>query len=205
MSLPQSTPVTGVLAALALAAACASAPAAVTEAPSPTPSPTGTPAPTATPTATPTAAASATPTATMKPTASPSPTLTATPTTTPTATPSPSPSPSPTLTATPQPTPTPDPVARGRELARRHGCVVCHSQDGSPGQGPTWKGLYGKTETLADGSTVRVDEAYLRESILDPNARIVQGFPPDIMPQNFAQKLTEEDLQALMALIESLR
>ena len=65
------------------------------------------------------------------------------------------------------------------------GCVVCHTPDGRAGVGPTWQGIYGSEETLADGTTVTVDDAYIRESILDPNAKIVKGFPPNIMPPNF--------------------
>jgi cytochrome c oxidase subunit 2 len=71
--------------------------------------------------------------------------------------------------------------------------------DGSPSVGPTWKGLYGKTETMADGSTAHVDEAYLRTFIRDPKARVVKGFAP-IMP-NF--DLTDQELSALVAYIKT--
>lgn len=185
-----------ILATLAVAAACGPTPTPLPTA-TRTPEPTTPPAPTATDT--PTAPApSPTP-------ARPSPTPTLAPAATATATPSPTATRTPSPTATPQPTSEADLVARGQELAREHGCAVCHSQDGGPGQGPTWKGLYGRLETLADGSQVLVDEAYLRESILDPNAKIVAGYPPDLMPQNFAQKLSAEDLAALIALIKSLQ
>lgn len=79
------------------------------------------------------------------------------------------------------------------------GCVACHSVDGSPRVGPTWKGLYGKTETMADGSTAKVDEAYLRAFIRDPKARVVKGFAP-IMP---TFDLSEQELTALVAYIRS--
>ena len=62
---------------------------------------------------------------------------------------------------------------------------MCHTPDGRAGVGPTWQRIYGSEETLADGTTVTVDDAYIRESILDPNAKIVKGFPPNIMPPNF--------------------
>ena len=88
---------------------------------------------------------------------------------------------------------------QGRTLAQAKGCVACHSVDGSPGVGPTWKGLYGKTETMADGSTAHVDEAYLRAFIRDPKARVVKGFAP-IMP---SFDLSEQELSALVAYIQA--
>lgn len=91
-------------------------------------------------------------------------------------------------------------VERGRELAQRHGCVACHSLDGSQSLGPGWLGLYGSTEILSDGSEVKVDDAYLRESILDPAARVVQGFAPVMT----AYDLDDDSLDALLALIRSL-
>lgn len=83
----------------------------------------------------------------------------------------------------------------GQKLAQSRGCLGCHSIDGSAGVGPTWKGLFGKTETMADGSTVVVDAAYLKESITNPNAKIVQGFAPIMPPGSF----TDEELEALIA------
>jgi cytochrome c oxidase subunit 2 len=88
---------------------------------------------------------------------------------------------------------------RGKRLAEQHGCVACHSVDGSPSVGPGWKGLWGRSETLADGSTVRVDAAYLRQSILDPAALVVMGYPA-VMPK---PELGEDEVAALIAYIES--
>jgi cytochrome c oxidase subunit II len=93
-----------------------------------------------------------------------------------------------------------DLLEKGRMLAQNHGCLACHSLDGSASLGPGWQGLYGKTETLADGSSVVVDEVYLKESILDPKARMVQGYPPVMVAYAFA----EDELDALVALIKSL-
>ncbi|WP_431228677.1 c-type cytochrome [Burkholderia contaminans] len=87
----------------------------------------------------------------------------------------------------------------GKTLAAAKGCVACHTVDGSPLVGPTWKGLYGKTETMADGSTAKVDEAYLRAFIRNPTARVVKGFSP-IMPHF---DLSEQELSALVAYIEA--
>jgi cytochrome c oxidase subunit 2 len=89
---------------------------------------------------------------------------------------------------------------KGRVLAQSKGCVACHSIDGSPGVGPTWKGLAGKTGTMADGSMVPADETYLKKSIRDPQAQVVKGFPP-IMPKI---EMTDDELAALVAYIQSL-
>jgi len=91
------------------------------------------------------------------------------------------------------------PAARGEALAKAKACVACHSVDGSAGVGPTWKGLYGKTETLTDGSTHQVDAAFLRGEITDPQARVVKGFAP-IMPKI---ELSSDEVNALVAYIES--
>ena len=101
----------------------------------------------------------------------------------------------------------PDPalVKRGRKLAARKGCAACHSTDGSSRAGPTWKCLFGRERELADGSTVLADEAYIRESILDPNARIARGFSRGLMPTDFASKLKDDDIRALVAYIKSLK
>jgi cytochrome c oxidase subunit II len=90
---------------------------------------------------------------------------------------------------------------RGQEVAQARGCLACHSVDGSPSVGPTWQGLYGRTETLADGSTAAVDEAYLKESILEPAAKVVKGYAP-IMPK---VNLGVDEVAALIAYIKSTR
>jgi cytochrome c oxidase subunit II len=92
------------------------------------------------------------------------------------------------------------PVAQGQALAQSKGCAACHTVDGSARVGPTWKGLYGKTETLKDGSTAQVDDAYLQGFIRDPLARGVKGFPA-VMPKI---ELSDEELAALVAYIRSL-
>jgi cytochrome c oxidase subunit II len=92
------------------------------------------------------------------------------------------------------------PAAQGQALAQSKGCAACHTVDGSARVGPTWKGLYGKTETMKDGSTAQVDEAYLRSFIRDPQALGVKGFPA-VMPKI---ELGDEELAALVAYIRSL-
>lgn len=94
-------------------------------------------------------------------------------------------------------------VSRGTDLATTKGCIACHSSDGRDGVGPTWSGLSGSERNLNDGSTVTADAAYLLESIVDPGAKLVDGFPA-IMPGNFGDSLTTEELDALLAYIGSL-
>jgi cytochrome c oxidase subunit 2 len=77
------------------------------------------------------------------------------------------------------------PEARGEFWYVEFGCVGCHTLDGTPGAGPTWQGLYGREETLTDGSTITVDDIYLYQSIHEPNKQIVAGFNPNVMPQTF--------------------
>lgn len=91
------------------------------------------------------------------------------------------------------------------ELVPALGCLGCHSTDGAGKSGPTWKGLYGSSKTLEDGSTVTADEAYLRESILSPNAKIVRGYPSGAMPADYQGRISPEELEALIAYIKNLR
>ena len=82
-------------------------------------------------------------------------------------------------------------------------CLACHSTDGSALVGPTWKGLYGSEVELEDGSKVVADDAYIRESILDPMTKIVKGYPPSMPP--FGGMLTEEQIKDIMEYIKSLK
>ncbi len=93
-----------------------------------------------------------------------------------------------------------NPLAQqGKTVAQSKGCVACHTVDGSTGVGPTWKGLFGKTETMADGSTAVVDESYVKNFVRNPTARVVKGYAP-IMPKI---PLNDDELNALLAYIES--
>ena len=94
------------------------------------------------------------------------------------------------------------PEGRGQALVAANGCAACHSINGSPGIGPTWFGLFGRQETLTDGSVVTVDDAYLHESIKAPQAKIVAGFENQLMP---AYDFTDEQIADLIAYIKTLR
>jgi cytochrome c oxidase subunit 2 len=87
-----------------------------------------------------------------------------------------------------------DPVLRGEKWASQFGCASCHSVDGTKIVGPSWKDMCDGQETLADGSTVTVDEAYIIESILKPNAKIVQGFPAGVMPAQFIDPISKKPI-----------
>ena len=97
-----------------------------------------------------------------------------------------------------------DEAAAGRILAESAGCVACHSSDGSEVVGPSWLGVYGAERTLDDGTSVLADDAYLTESILDPPVKVVAGFQANLMPVTYADTLSAEDIDLLIAYIESL-
>jgi len=90
----------------------------------------------------------------------------------------------------------------GAKLFQELACNTCHRPD-AQGRGPVLDGLFGKTVTLQGGETVTADEAYVRESILMPSAKITAGFQP-IMP-TFQGLVTEEQLLALIEYIKSLQ
>jgi len=92
----------------------------------------------------------------------------------------------------------------GKVLAAQFGCVGCHTSDGSKSVGPTWQGLFGSRVELSDGTTVAADEAYLVESIVNPGAKIVAGFPEGLMP-SFKDQLSEAQVNDLIAYIRSLK
>lgn len=90
----------------------------------------------------------------------------------------------------------------GAKLYAGKGCITCHSIDGSANTGPTFKGDYGTTHKIEGGSEVTVDENYIRESILDPQAKIRLGFQP-VMP-TFQGLLKDRDIDAIIAYLKSL-
>ena len=106
---------------------------------------------------------------------------------------------------TPTEAPVATPVSNGATLAQEQGCLGCHTTDGREFIGPTWKGLFGKEEKLDDGTTVTVDDAYLRESILNPNAKIVATFVDNLMPGNFRDRLSDQQIEAIIEYIKTVR
>ena len=94
------------------------------------------------------------------------------------------------------------PAAAGQKLFEQFGCAACHRPDGR-GPGPALAGVFGSTVRLQGGGTVTADESYLRESILDPTAKTVEGFQP-IMP-SFRGRLTNEQIMQLIEYIKTLK
>jgi cytochrome c oxidase subunit 2 len=93
----------------------------------------------------------------------------------------------------------------GRKLAEKNGCLGCHSLDGSPGVGPSFKGIMGRSESVVTNGSERkiiVDDAYLRRSILDPASDVVKGFQP-IMPTFGDMK--KEEVEALVEFLKGIK
>ena len=93
----------------------------------------------------------------------------------------------------------------GQRLSVSMGCVACHSTDGSRDgrTGPTWKGLFGSDRELTDGSIESANEFYLRDSILNPQNKVVKGFEPSMA--SYKGVLTQEQLESLVLYIKTLR
>jgi cytochrome c oxidase subunit 2 len=101
-----------------------------------------------------------------------------------------------------KPCPTDIAAEQGQKIYANKGCLACHTTTGTPGVGPSWKGIWGKQESTNVGM-VKVDENYIRESILDPQAKIVTGFGP-VMP-TFRGQVSDQELNEVIAYIESLK
>lgn len=97
--------------------------------------------------------------------------------------------------------PAPKSVAPVYQLLNAKDCLSCHSIDGQESIGPTLKGIYGRTEKMADGSTITADEDYLRQAIVDPDAKIVNGFD-GVMPK---PELTKEEVDEIIEYLKTLK
>ena len=89
----------------------------------------------------------------------------------------------------------------GENVFNKKGCNTCHTNDGSPKIGPTWKATYGTSVPLEGGGSATMDEAYIRASILNPQAQIHRGFPPS-MP---ITPLSDKEIEGVIAYIQSLK
>ncbi|MCG3195844.1 MAG: cytochrome c oxidase subunit II [Candidatus Omnitrophica bacterium] len=94
------------------------------------------------------------------------------------------------------------PHEAGEKLYKVRGCAQCHSIDGKANTGPTFKGLMGHEVALKGGTTIVVDENYIRESILEPNAKVVAGFQP-VMP-TFKGRIKDEEITAIIEYLKTL-
>lgn len=91
----------------------------------------------------------------------------------------------------------------GQLVYENKGCATCHSLDGSRGQGPSWKGIFGQTHSFIDGTSAVVDENYIRQSILEPQQHIVQGYE-GIMP-TYKGLMRDRELLGAIEYIKSLK
>ena len=96
-----------------------------------------------------------------------------------------------------------DPVELGEQLVTRNACTTCHSADGTRLQGPSFQGLWGSERVMESGETLIADENYIRESILEPNAKITQGYQP-VMP-SYAGSLNDRQIDAIIEYIKTLQ
>lgn len=92
---------------------------------------------------------------------------------------------------------------QGRRVAAEKGCLQCHTLDGERFTGPTWLDLWDSVVPLSDGTTVIADDAYLTQSMMEPDAKIVETYAP-IMPA-FQGQLSPLEVGALLEFIKSLR
>ncbi len=95
------------------------------------------------------------------------------------------------------------PAELGKKLYTSRSCNTCHSLDGSRVQGPTFKGVFGRTEKFADGSSLKVDENYIRESLLEPQKKIVETYPA-VMP-TYKGLLKESEIDAIIAFLKTVQ
>ncbi len=100
-------------------------------------------------------------------------------------------------------------LEEGRRLYQLTGCSACHSTAATaiPMAGPTWKGLYGQSRSFANrAAPVIADEAYLRESILEPAAKIVSGYERgDVSMPSYSGVLTDQQIESVILFIKSLK
>lgn len=94
------------------------------------------------------------------------------------------------------------PVEAGKVLVERNGCLVCHTTDGTPKTGPSFKGVIGRHREFEDGSSMVTNEDYVRESIRQPRKRVVKGFQP-LMP-SFEGKVSDAEIDAIIEYFKSL-
>lgn len=94
------------------------------------------------------------------------------------------------------------PAERGEALVSRNGCQACHSADGSSGVGPSFAGLWNAERTFVDAEPLIADENYIRESILEANAKIVDGYDP-VMP-SYQGVINDRQIDDIIEYIKTL-
>jgi cytochrome c2 len=101
---------------------------------------------------------------------------------------------------------TPALIARGKSLFAADGCSACHSLSGGAGVGPSLNDIVGKEVTLATGETITANDAYLEQSIINPDSQVVKGYRSGVMPaaiESFDLPNKPDDVRALVAFVKS--
>jgi cytochrome c oxidase subunit 2 len=107
-----------------------------------------------------------------------------------------------TFAARPSPPPLAEPTHPGYKILEANLCTTCHSLDGQPGIGPTFKGLHGRPEKLRDGSNIIVTDAFIREKILHPEAKPVAGRFEQEMPKT---DLSDQEIEEIIEYLQTLK
>lgn len=94
------------------------------------------------------------------------------------------------------------PAEQGEKLVQLQGCQTCHSIDGSPMIGPSFQGLWGREEQMSDGTTITVDENYIRESILYPGEKVVAGYDNVMTP--YEGRLNDDEISNIIEYLKTL-
>ena len=95
------------------------------------------------------------------------------------------------------------PEERGEYIYKNKACIGCHSLDGSNLVGPTFKGVYGKKGKLQGGAEYEANDQYIKRSILEPNADVVEGYAPAMPP--YAGQLSDEDIAGVIAFLKTVK
>jgi len=93
----------------------------------------------------------------------------------------------------------------GKKIAEAKGCVVCHSTDGTMKKAPTWLGLYGEEIETEDGQRVVADDNFVRESILEPQAKITKGYGDKAKMPSFKDRITDEEIVRITEYMKTLK
>ena len=89
---------------------------------------------------------------------------------------------------------------RGKQIVQSLGCVACHSDTGASGIGPTWRDSFGSQRNFVNSESINIDEAYIKESIMNPSTKIAAGFA-SVMP---AYNLSDDELNAIVEYMKVL-
>jgi cytochrome c oxidase subunit 2 len=95
----------------------------------------------------------------------------------------------------------------GLTIMKRNACISCHSLDGSKLIGPSFKGIYGRTETVLEGNNeieITVDDEYIKQSMNEPNAQVVKGYTPGLMIP-YTEQVSEEELEQIIEYMKTLK